>query len=86
MTEVILFFTIWMNSLLRVHSLACCDCNHLIDVIYRTAAAEIVYRACNTLENRADSICIAESLNKLVGNVSYLEAWEYENIGMTGDF
>ena len=62
--------------LLRVHGLASCDCNHLVDVVYRATAAEVVNWLCDTLEDRADRICISKSLNELVGDVTYLEAWE----------
>ena len=68
-----------------IHSLASCDRYHLVDVIYRAAAAEVVYRTGDTLEDRTDCICTTESLNELVSDVTYLEAWEYKYICMTCD-
>ena len=74
-----------IHLLLRVHCLASCDGNHLVDVVYRATAAEVVHWLCDTLEDRTDSVCISKSLNELIGDVTYLKAWEYEYVCMTGD-
>ena len=73
------------NELFRVHRLASCDSDHLVDVIYRTATAEVIYRTCDTLEDRSDCVSVSKSLNELVCDVTYLEAREYENVSVTGD-
>ena len=41
---------------LRMHSLAGCDGNHLVDIIHRTAAAEVVDGACDSLKDGSDSL------------------------------
>ena len=71
------------TRLLRVHCLASCDCHHLVDVVYRAAAAKVVDRTGDTLEDWSDSVCVTESLNELVADVTNLEAWEHENISVT---
>ena len=73
------------SRLLRVHCLASCDCYHLVDVVYRAAAAEVVNRTCNTLEDRSDSVCVTKSLNELVADVTNLEAWEHKDVCVTCD-
>ena len=73
------------RTLFCIHSLACSDGYHLVDIINRTAAAQVVYRTCDTLEDRSDGICISESLNQLVTDVADLKAREYENVCVTGD-
>ena len=52
--------------LFGIHSLACSDGNHLVDVVYRTTATEVIYRACDTLEDRTEGFCSAKTLNHLV--------------------
>ena len=74
-----------LYELFCIHCLAGGDCDHLVDVVNRAAAAEVVHRTGDTLEDRTDGVCIAESLNELVGDVSYLEAREYEYICVSRD-
>ena len=75
-----------LNQILfRIHRLASRDGYHLIDVVNRAAAAEVVDRLSDTLEDRTDSVSSAKSLNELVCDVSDLKAWEHEDIRMAGD-
>ena len=71
--------------LFGIHSLACCNGNHLVDVVYRTSAAEVVHRTCDALQNRTYCHCVAKTLYKFVRNVSYLKAWEYEHVCLSCD-
>ena len=68
-----------------VHCLAGCYRYHIIYILYRTAAAKVVYRACYTLEDRAYGNSVAKALYQLVCDVSYLKAWEHEHIGFSGN-
>ena len=70
---------------LCVHRLAGGDCDHLVDVIHGAAAAEIVDRAGDTLEDRSDGVGVAEPLDELVADVADLEVGEYEDVGVACD-
>ena len=61
------------------------DGHHLVDVVHRTAAAEVVHGTCNTLQDGADGLCSAQALHQLVGDVAHLEAGHHEHIGPSGD-
>ena len=75
-----------METLFCIHSLAGSDCHHLVDIIYRAASAEIIYRTGDTLEDRTDRICVSKSLDELISDISDLKAREHEHIRMSGDF
>ena len=74
-----------MDELFSVHSLACSDCDHLVDVVNRAAAAEVVHRTGDTLEDRSDGVSIAEALHELVTDVAHFETWEYEHVCVACD-
>ena len=40
--------------LLGIHCLTSSNGNHVVDVIYRAATAEVIHRTCNTLQHRTD--------------------------------
>ena len=65
----------------RIHGLAGGDGHHLVDVIYRTATAEVVDRTGNTLKNGTKGLGTAKTLHHLVGNVAYLKTREYQYVG-----
>jgi hypothetical protein len=73
------------GPLLSIHCLAGCDGNHLVDVVNRASAAQVVHRASDTLEDRADSVGTAKTLNELVADVANLEAWSNENVSLACD-
>ena len=61
------------------------DGHHFINIIYRTAAAEVVHGACDTLKDRANGIGIAQSLNQLVGDVAHFQAWSHQHVCLACD-
>lgn len=68
-----------------VHRLAGGDCDHLVDVIYGAAAAQVVDRTGDTLEDRSDGVGASKTLNELVCDVADLEVREDEDVGLSGD-
>ena len=75
----------WLSILISHPWPASCDGNHLVDVVNRASAAEVVDRTGDTLEDRTDGICISKPLNELVSDVSDLKAREYKHIRVTGN-
>ena len=70
----------WGSTLFCIHCLAGCDCHHLIDVINRASAAQVVDRTGDTLKDRSYRIGISKSLYKLVCNVADFQIREYQNV------
>ena len=68
---------------LSVHCLTSSDSYQVVDVLYRATTAQVVDRTSDTLKDRTDSSSTSETLNQLIGDVSYLEAWHNQYVGLT---
>ena len=77
------FILLCPSLFLCVHSLACCDGHHLVDVVNRATTAEVVDRTGNTLEDRTECHCSTEAFHKFVGDVTYLEAWYHQHVSVS---
>ena len=74
------------QMLFCVHCLARSDSNHLVDVVNAAAAAEVVHRTGDTLEDRTNGVSSSKTLNKLVADVSDFEVRCNQDICFTSDF
>ena len=59
--------------LFGVHGLTRGDGYHVVDVVDRATAREVVDRTCDTLQNRTDGDGITQTLNHLITDVSNLK-------------
>ena len=62
-----------MILLFSSNSLIGGDSHHLVNIVYRAATAEVVYRCSHPLEDRPYSHSTTEALYQLVGDVTHLK-------------
>ena len=71
-----------IGRLLRIHSLAGGDGNHLVDVVHRAASAQVVHRTGYSLKDRADCISISQTLHEFVTDISHLEVRCHKHVSL----
>ena len=71
--------------LLGIHCLTSGDGHHLVDVVNRASATEVVHRASNTLKDRTEGNSAAKTLNKLICYVTNFKARYNEHICTASD-
>ena len=74
------------QMLFCVHCLARSDSNHLVDVVNAAAAAEVVHRTGDTLEDRTNGVSSAKTLNQFIADVSYFKVRCNQDVSFTSDF
>ena len=73
------------SCLAGVHGLAGGDGDHLVDVVDGAAAAEVVDRAGDALEDGAYGLGLTDPLDDLLGDVADFQGREDEHVGLAGD-
>ena len=73
------------TTLLRIHRLAGGDGDEVVDIFHAAAAAEVVDRLGDALEDGANGFGVVEALDELVGDVADFQIGEYQNVGGTRD-
>ena len=62
--------------------LNCRDGNNTNDILGDAASGEVVDRSCDTLRNRAVSLCLGKTLNELVADVTCVKIREYKYVSL----
>ena len=61
------------------------DGDEVVDILDRATAREVVHRTGDTLQDRTNSSSTSQTLNQLIGDVTYLQTRHHQHVGLTSN-